>query len=244
MKIMNNTVKRKPFGSWKTWALLLAVAVSSTLTGCLNDDTQPFPPAAFVSFYHGSPDAPALDVNVDGKIITSNPFHFSEVLPYNRFFTGKRNFKFSPANAVNNLLDKDITFEIDKVYSVFLAGEMSNLQALVLEDDWEDPDADHASIRFIHLSPDAGVVGLSVSGEEDSFTEPATFLTTSVFEKLDKGKYTLSVKSKVNGELMVSAADVEIKGNRVYTIVLRGKKSLSDGDKKLNLQLITNYIQF
>ncbi len=241
---MINTKKVKLKISWKFGILLFLLASASLLSGCLNDETEPLPPAAYVSFYHGSPDSPALDVNVDGRKITDNPLYFTEVIPYNRFFTGERNFKFSPANAVNNLLDTEVNFEEDKVYSVFLADEMTNLKAHVLEDDWENPDTNHASIRFVHLSPDAGSIELTVSGKENSFAEPVTFLNDGEFESLDKGTYTFSIKSELNGETLVSAADVEIKGNRVYTLVLRGKKSLADGDKKLNLQLITNHIQF
>jgi hypothetical protein len=141
-------------------------------------------------------------------------------------------------------LETKVTFAVDKAYSVFLANNMNNLQAHVLEDDWEDPTENQASIRFVHLSPDAGAIEVVVSGKENSFEEPVSFLNDGEFEKLDKGTYTFLIKSADGGESIVQAANVEIKGNRVYTLVLRGKKSQTDGEKKLNLQLITNYIQY
>lgn len=242
MKPLQKMIRAK---TWKFFSLLFVLGISTLLTACLNDDDDnPLPPAAYVSFYHGSPDAPGLDIFVDGRKINNNPLNYNETLPYQPFFLGKRNFRFTPPNAVNSLLDSEITFEADKTYSIFISDLSSNLKTLVLEDDWETPTANNAKIRFVHLSPDAADIEVEISGTAGPFGDTSDFLNASDFVNFEKGVLDITVKSKITNEILVSANDVEIKGKRVYTLVLRGQKSQASGDKQLSLQLLTNFIQF
>lgn len=229
--------------SWRYFTLLFVLVISSVLIGCVDDDDDdPLPPAAFVYFYHGSPDAPGLDLYVDGRKINTNPLNYNEIIPYQPFFIGERDFRFTAPNAVNSLLDSAISFEVDKTYSIFISDLLSDLTTLVLEDDWENPTVNNAKIRFVHLSPDAGKIEVEIAGIKTPFGETSEFLEASDFVNITNGVFDFSVKSATNNETLVSANAVEIKENRVYTLVLCGQKSQMNGEKQLSLQQLTNFI--
>ncbi|MFD2035217.1 DUF4397 domain-containing protein [Belliella marina] len=228
----------------KTFGVLMLIGLSLGLTSCLNDnDSTPLPPAAFISIYHGSPDAPSLDVFANSNRVTNNPFRYSETIPYSRYYLGERTFKFSPYNSVTSLLEKKFTVEEDVVYSMFLAGEADDLDAIFVTDEWETPVQREAQLRFVHLSPDAGLLEIQIADADTPFVDEAEFKSYSDFESLDSGTYTFRVVSKASGETILSSNSVELRGNRVYTLILRGMQSAdAEADKKLNLQLVTNYI--
>ncbi|MCH7412763.1 DUF4397 domain-containing protein [Belliella sp. R4-6] len=228
----------------KSFGFLVLIALSIGLTSCLNDnDSTPIPPAAFVSIYHGSPDAPSLDVFANSNRVTNNPFRYSETLPYSRYYLGERTFKFSPFNSVTSLLEKKFTVEQDSVYSVFLAGNVDDLDAIFVTDRWETPVQGKAQLRFVHLSPDAGTVDIQVSDSGNPLIDDADFKSHTDFESLDSGTYNFRVISKTTGETILTANNVELRGSRVYTLILRGlQEEGTEVDKRLNLQLVTNFI--
>ena len=62
------------------------------VTACMNDDDDNAitEPIAFVSLYHGSPNAPDSDVEVDNRQINTYPLEYTDYTGYLRFYTGER----------------------------------------------------------------------------------------------------------------------------------------------------------
>jgi hypothetical protein len=227
------------------WAIISALFTVFTLSSCLNDNENiAFPDTAFISIYHGSPDAPDLDIYAESKKINRSPLLFSEIFPYSEFFAAKRLLRFNPYNAINTLLEIEQTFEKDKIYSIFLVNTISEIDALVVEDKWEEPDGDKAQVRLVHISPDAGELEVLINETEELFGERNPYLDITEFKKVEKGKVSITVKSKLTNEVLTSVSDIELKGNRVYSLLIRGFKDPTQGTNQLNIQLITNYIKF
>ena len=221
------------------------LAGSLLLSSCLNDlDSPELPPAAYVSIFQGSTDAPALDIFANQNRVNQNPVSYTEVLPYSAFYPGMRDFRFSAFNSATALLEKDFELKADSVYSVFVADEAEGIDAILVKDTWEDPTEDKAQLRFVHLSPDTEEVYLEVSGSTDPLAEESVFRSVSDFQELSKGNFILTVKSAQTNEILIQTGTLELKGNRVYTLILRGLHGEESGSKKLDLQLITNYINF
>jgi hypothetical protein len=225
----------------------LALTLSSVLLGtsCLDDfEGEPIPPSAFLSIYHASPDAPALDIYTEASRINNNPLEYSATFPYSAFYVGDRKLRFNPYNAANTLLETEFTLEQDKVYSMFLVNKATELDAVNVEDIWEEPDSEQAQIRLAHLSPDTGDIEVIINENDLFFGEKNEYLEITDFDALDKGEIQVTLKSKESGETLLTVDEIEINGNRVYTLVVRGFSDPSNGNNNLSIQLITNYIKF
>lgn len=221
------------------------IAGSLLLTSCLDDIESPeLPPAAYVSIFQGATDAPAMDIFANQNRVNQNPVQYTQVLPYSAFYTGNRDFRFSAFNSATSLLEKKFELKADSVYSVFISDKTEGIDAILVKDVWEEPTEEKAQLRFVHLSPDAEEVYLEMSGSTTPLVSDSNFKSVSDFKELNKGNVTLTVKSSETGETLIQSGTLELKGDRVYSLILRGLKSESTGDKKLDIQLITNYINY
>ncbi|WP_158530558.1 DUF4397 domain-containing protein [Algoriphagus yeomjeoni] len=228
----------------KSLATVALLAGTLGLTSCLdNDDMMDFPDAGYISIYNGAPNNTGVIVYADQNQVNNLPIKYKDVLAYQNFFPGDRLFKFSDPNSLTSLLEKEYEIKIDSVYSMFVLEEGGELDAVLVDDDWSEPNADEAQIRMINLSPDAGSVTLKLDEVDDPFFEGIAFKSNSDFESLDSDTYKLTVVSPT-GEVLATASNVELIGNRVYTLVLRGYNQSTENTKKLDLQLLTNYIDY
>lgn len=221
------------------------LAGSLLLSSCLDNlDSPELPPAAYVTIFQGAPSAPAMDIFANQNRVNQNPLEYSQILPYSAFYPGVRDFRFSAFNSATSLLEKDFELKADSVYSVFVADNAEGIDAILVKDIWEEPTEDKAQLRFVHLSPDTEEVYLEVSGSTSPLAEESVFKSVSGFEELAKGNFTLTVKSAETNETLIQTGTLELKGNRVYTLILRGLHGEESGTKKLDLQLITNFINY
>ena len=228
----------------KAFGIILSLSSVLLMTACFDDDEgQPIPPSAFLSIYHASPDAPNLDIYTEATRINNNPLEYSTTFPYSPFYVGNRKLKFKPQNASNTLLETEFTLVKDKVYSLFLVNKAAEIDALKVEDIWDEPNSDKAQVRLAQLSPDTGDIEVLINDSTLPFGDKNEYLEITDFEELSKGKIKVTVKSKATGETLLTVNDIEIRGNRVYTLVVRGFSNPANGNNPLSLQLLTNYIK-
>lgn len=241
MRIKMN--KNKFATPWTKGVGMLALALLPFLTSCLNDDDQKLEsiPAAYVSFYHGSPNMSSIRIEVDHRLYNTNTFDYSTYFDYGRFYTGERNFSFKAGNAANSLLDTLVKLEVDKAYSFFITEEESGILPLIVEDELESPASGKAMIRLIHLSPDVEDVNLQLGDNGEELFENQAYREVSDFEEVEAGRLDLNLVSAANGESLVSAANVMVREGRIYTLVVRGYKESSNSANSLSLQLVRNY---
>ena len=200
------------------------------LTSCLNtDDPEPLE-IANVSIYHGSPDAGGLDIIVGSNQINNNSFEFEDYSYYIDFFPGDRQLKFTEHDNLSNvLIDTTFTFEIDKIYSVYIADSLSSIEAVLLNDEFPEAETGKAMVRFVHLSPDVQEINVSID-EENLFNEQ-TFKDGTDFVGINAGTTTLGVvtANELN-EVLLNVPDVKFEEGNYYTIILNGFRTPPDGN--------------
>lgn len=231
----------------RTGFLLAAglIAGSLFLTSCMDDIESPqLQPAAYVSIFQGATEAPAMDIFASQNRVNQNPLEYAQILPYTAYHPGTRDFRFSAFNSATSLLEKDLVLKADSIYSIFVTDKAEGIDAILVKDVWKEPTAEKAQLRLVHLSPDAESVYLEMSGASTPVVAESAFKSVSDFVELNNGNVTLKVKSKETNEVLIQSGTLELKGNRVYTLVLRGLAAESTGAKKLDLQLVTNFVNY
>ena len=227
------------FDRSKLRTILCGVALVLLLSSCLDDDdgnVTPLP-LAYVSIYHESPDAPLLDISVDGRQV--NRLEFTDYTGYLNFYTGDRNFKINSFNATNSLVDTTVNFVDGGFYSVFIVNNLTNVETLAVRDSSSVPAEGKAKVRFINLSPDAPALDVAANGGP-LFTGSA-FKTPSEFIEVDAKESSFIISAAETTDELVSVSDVNLRPGKFYTIIVRGYTNPPAGNNNaLSVEVINN----
>lgn len=236
-----NSVKKVFNSRMAVWMLVSATLLS--VTSCLDDDDSKIEnvPVAYVSLYQGSPDAPDLDIEVDGRQINAYPFEYTDYTGYLRFYTGERTLRFGPYASSSIEIDTTVDFEANQLYSVFVVDEFEDAGVVVTHDNADTPAKGKAKIRVINLSPDAGDVDLIANGSEDAWSSDLAFKESSDFMEVDAEEYDFQVRSSANNDLLLSVPDIQLQPRYFYTIIIRGFETPPSGNPNvLAAQVVVN----
>jgi hypothetical protein len=220
--------------------MVFGVALVLLLSSCLDDDDQNVAPVpvAYVSIYHESPDAPLLDVTVDGR--TVNRLEFTDYTGYLNFYTGDRNLKVNSFNATNSLVDTTVNFVDGGFYSVFIVNNLTNVETLAVRDSSSAPAEGQAKVRFINLSPDAPALDVTANEGSPLFTSRA-FKTPSEFIDVDAKESSFVISPAGGTDELVSVSDVDLRPGKFYTIIARGFRNPPAGNNNvLSVEVIHN----
>lgn len=207
--------------------------VSLVMGGCLDDDANDNIvdiPVSYVSVYNASPNAPALNVVVDDRLINGNvPLRYADHTGYLRFFTGKRTLEFGPYGANNVALDTAITLEDRHAYSIFVVDNYENAEVLVLNDSSAAaPATGKAMIRFVNLSPDAAPLTLKVKDAAGNLTDAQPFKGATAFQEVDAQSYNFDVVA--GAESVLNIPSVSLPAGAYKTVLVRGYKTPPAGN--------------
>lgn len=235
-----NVRKMKLTQKWIV-SILAVTAVLFAATSCLDDDDDPVVvPVAFVSLYHGSPDAPHLDIEVDNRQINFNPFEYTQYSGYLRFYTGDRNLRFGPYAASNTVLDTTVNFEPDKAYSVFVVDEYEDASIVVLNDNSDAPSTGNAKLRVINLAPDAHQFDL-VENQSNVVADALSFGETTDFMEIEAAEYDFQLRDSGNDAVMLTIPDINLQSGYFYTAIIRGYVTPPGGNSNvLSMQIVVN----
>jgi len=170
---------------------------------------------------HASPDAPNVDVWVDGAVVLED-VPFRAVSDYLTLPAADHNVKVSPAGAAEPIvIDADLTLEADTDYTVAAIGMLADIRPLVLVDDNGAPEAGNAHVRFVHASPDAPAVDIAVTGGPVVFPDVG-FGATSEYVPVEAGTYDLEVRPAGTETVALPIPGVELANGTVYTVFAMG----------------------
>ncbi|MFC4540603.1 DUF4397 domain-containing protein [Halosolutus amylolyticus] len=167
-------------------------------------------PGGAVRVAHFSPDAPNVDVYVDGNRVLAN-VAYGDVSPYLEIEPGTYRVKITAAGDPGTVaFDDDVTFGA-AFYTVAAIGELGagTFQPAVLLD------AGSALARVAHFSPDAPSVDV-YAGDEPLF-EDVSFTESTDYVPVPAGDYTLSVRPAGDPETVVATFDVTLERGVAYT---------------------------
>ena len=200
---------------------LLALALIASPAAFADDH------ATLVRVAHLSPDAPAVDIWLDGGVVL-NDVPYKTVSNYLELPSGSHRIQITPSGETKPVvIDAIVQFESDKAYTVAAVGFLGkdSLEPLVLVDD-RFTMMEQAKLRFVHTSPDAPGVDVGQTDGSVVFGDVA-FGESSMYAQLPAGNYDLEVRVAGTMDVALALPDVELNQGTNYTVFAIG--SLEEG---------------
>lgn len=211
----------------RTFLAFLAVGSVLVLGACSDDDdpaTAPEAATALLRVAHLSPDAPPVDIYLDGNLVTGLAgVEFGAVSGYLEVDAAAHRVQvFAAGSTMNPVIDATVTLAEDSATTVAATGLLAagDLQPLVLVDD-RSGNAGGAHVRFVHTSPDAPAVDVRVASGPTLFSNVA-FRANAGYGAVAPGTYDLEVVVSGAGVVALPLPGVALSGGTNYTVFAVG----------------------
>ncbi len=178
---------------------------------------------AKVRVVHASPDAPAVDVLVNGKAALTNVKFFT-ASDYLELPAGSYELAVVPTGKTEpKVIDaKGVKIEAGKAYTVAATGLLANIKATILADDLTPPAAGKAHVRIIHFSPDAPAVDVKVANGPTLVSNLA-FPSASKYIPVDAGSYDVQVvPTGASTPVVINAKGLKLEAGKIYDVFATG----------------------
>jgi hypothetical protein len=176
---------------------------------------------------HASPDAPDVDVLVDGNALVPG-LAFPEATPFVEVpgdtYEVAVTVAGNPGAVAIGPVDLDLVS--GERYSVLAVGELATIEALILDDDPRRV-ATNAKLRIVHAAPNAGEVDLYLTevgadiGAATPTLETVDFKANTGFLAVPAGDYDVTVTLAGTKTVAIGPATISISDGGVYTAVAR-----------------------
>ena len=185
---------------------------------------------AFVRVVHASPDAPNVDVWVDGEtVLTDVPF--TAVSDYLTLTAGTYNVQVTATGSTDPVIDADLTLEAGTSYTVAATGMLADITATVLIDD-RTPATGDAKLRVFHASPSApAAVDVAVT-DGPVLVEALAYPEASDYLTVDPGTYALEIRAAGEADAALSL-EATLEAGQNYTAI-----AMDDPDAEVPVQVI------
>lgn len=204
------------------FALLLMAGLASGIRGASAQDMD-----ANVRVIHASPDAPAVDIWVNGSVAIED-LSFGEATDWVALPAGSYDVAVAPAgaDAAGAVIEATLELEGGVNYNVAAIGLLEDISATVFTTDAADLAEGQARVQVIHASPDAPAVDIAVAGGP-VLVGDLSFPDASGALDVDAGTYDLEVRPAGTEDVALDLPGVALEAGMVYDILAIGL--LEDG---------------
>lgn len=210
-------LKRRPL--LQRIGLLSAAAVVPVGTAAGEDHDT-----ATLRVAHASPDAPAVDVYVDGAKAVSG-LSFRSVTQYLEVPTGTREIAVNVAGTDTTVFGpSEVPLEAED-YTALARGEVSSDDTTFTVDVLEDTNGanlgDETRLRAIHASPDAPAVDVTVNDGALTLFEDLSYPNSSGYTVVPATEYDIEIRPGSGGDLVFETTETLAAGS-TYTAIAVG----------------------
>ena len=187
-------------------ATLLAVAACSDSDNAVTAPPEPAAPQAVVRVMHASPDAPAVNVSVDGTEIISGADYAQVTDPAN-LDEGTYSVQVDgilPGDALATVIGPaDLTFAGDTEYTIIAVGDVANIEPLIVEKPVSAIAAGNIRVRVVHAAPMVGEVSVFVTAPDADLNGEMPFVTAPFkgvtdLEEVPAGTYQIRITDPID----------------------------------------------
>ncbi|RKD76430.1 uncharacterized protein DUF4397 [Sinobaca qinghaiensis] len=223
---------KKFAGSMLTGVLAFGLVGGGTALADSHDtDDGSSEDTGMVRIVHASPDAPEVDVYVDGEAVVEGAA-FKDATDYLEVPEGEREVEIFAAGENGEgdpVLAGTLDVEDGEAYTAAATNTLEELELTVLEDK-QDTAEGMADVRVAHFSPDAPNVDVAVT-DGDILFEDAPFTGVTDYLEVEAGSYDLEVRPAGTEDVVLDLAGTELEEGMSYSVLAVG---FAEGDPALD----------
>ncbi|WOO35864.1 DUF4397 domain-containing protein [Anaerocolumna sp. AGMB13020] len=175
----------------------------------------------YVRVIHTVPDAPNVDVYADDKLIIRN-LAYGNYTDYLSIPEGTYKISLYVAGTRNSpVLANMLTVNKNSILTVAAVGKLSDIGLLAITDSNERRKPGKALIRFLHLSPNAPAVDITLPDGTVVFSNVA-FKHITPYIDVPPMNYTLQVRVAGTSNVVLTVPDVNLFADEYYTVYAIG----------------------
>ncbi|MEG2984306.1 MAG: DUF4397 domain-containing protein [Peptostreptococcaceae bacterium] len=175
---------------------------------------------SIVRVFHASPDAPPVDIYIDGKLTVSD-LAYSDISDYSYLEEGVHTIDLHPAGDEKTIvLSKMVDVPDDRIFTISAINNLDNIELFLIEDDIDEiPSTKESTVRVVHLSPNAPAV--DISANNNILFKDLKFKEATDYVKVPAGSYDIDVVLTGTNDIVLSSNAI-LKANRIYTVYAIG----------------------
>ena len=173
---------------------------------------------AMVRVLHASPDAPAVDIYLDGAEVLSD-VPFGVISDYLAIPAGDHQVQVVAAGTMpadGTVIDATLGFAADTMTTVAATNALASIEAQVIADD-PMPTAEGALVRIVHLSADAPAVDIAPDGAE-ALISGLAYPDNTGYVALPAGAYDLEVRPAGAMDVALDLDEIELMDGVAYSV--------------------------
>lgn len=176
---------------------------------------------SFVRVLHASPDAPNVDIYVDDELVYKD-LAYKKFTPYIPLKPDQYNVKvYATGTKTNPVTDTTLDVLANQDYTVAATGMLKDIKLLVVHDTAMFLKPNHGQIKFVHLSPNAPAVDITLQNGKILFKD-IEYKEVSNNLEVPVGNYTIQARVTGTDKIVLTVPNVLIKDNKYYTIYVVG----------------------
>jgi hypothetical protein len=208
---------------WALAAVLVGAGPALAAEGDPPATPAPATGTAQVRVAHFSPDAPGVDVYLDGERALSN-VTYNTTSEYQPVPAGSHDVTLRVAGSrpsADPVVDTEVDLTAGRAYTIAGLGPADGLEAGVFEDDLSSPPPGRAKVRVIHAAVGTGKLDVTATGGP-ALASDVRFMTAAPYMMVPPGRYGITVADGDDGTRLLAVPDVDVGGGVVYSIVVIG----------------------
>ena len=183
---------------------------------------------SLVRVVHVMPTGPSVDIYADKALAFSN-VSYRTVTPYNELPDGRLTFRVRAVGGKTTepLAENSEMLMGGRHYMVMaMMDDAGNAIIRVLDDDLTPGPQDHARVRVINASADAGEVDVAAKGRDKTIFDGVNFGSEAGYKEVQPMRGTLEVRREGKKEVLTTIPNQNWEPGKTYTIVLAGRGKL------------------
>lgn len=172
--------------------------------------------ASYIRLLHASPDAPAVDVYADGKLIARN-LTYRNFTEYVEISPGKYNITVYPAGTqASPVINTSHDVPDRSILTVAAIGRLADIQLRAVPDTPMSIPPGETYLRFAHFSPNAPNVDITLPDGTVLFSDVA-YTEVTDYKSINPGTYTLQARVAGTDNVVLTVPNQRLLPDKFYT---------------------------